>query len=259
MVRKPTDPDPDELEGEEPEGSGAEDEEPEGDEGDEKELDAQVQEMMQEFIAIPEVKVLIGEIARDAAKRAADVVRNEAFNKVQKNFDAQFKALSDQFAEIRESIGLSPDARELAEFQLNKEGLLEPAAVQKAKADLQKREMAVQEREKEIENRDAESRKEALERYRKGTIAEFKLGKVGHLIHGESEDEIDDSVVEARKALNDIQRDYIKELKGKGWNPPAEELAEGDDAVATAGEPTPGALRSRFNYGPKQGMVSTQQ
>jgi hypothetical protein len=218
------------------------------DDVEEAEVDAQVKEMIQEFMHIPEVKGLVTEIAKDAVKRASDGVRNEAYNKVQKSFDDQFKALGERFQALEQAVGIehqeTPGAAEI---------LGETDAIRKRMLELDKRAKELEDREKEIAESAETTRKSALESYRRGVIAEFGLSKVGHMVHGDSEDDIDDSVVEARKALNVMRREFIKEFKEKGWSPPAEELGEGGDesAVPTGTEDAAG-LRQRFNYGPKQ-------
>jgi uncharacterized phage infection (PIP) family protein YhgE len=254
MARKPADEEDDIRDDEEDE---VEDEDEAGDEKSEEDLDAEVQEMVKEFMAIPEVKGLVLEIAKDASKRTADAVRNEAFNKLQKQFDAKFDTLAQQFSQFREALGISSDADlEGDHLGLTKEGLLEPGAVKQVKSALEKREAALKEREAEIEEREKKTREASLEAYRKQVVAEFGLKKVEHLIHGDDEDAIDDSVVAARKALNQMRREFIQEFKSKGWTPPPEELPEGDDAAAVTGESTPTELRSRFGYGPKTGTAA---
>lgn len=219
------------------------------DEIEEAELDTQIKDMVQEFLAIPEVKGLVTEIAKDAVKRASDGVRNEAYNKVQKAFDSQFAELGTRFQALEQAVGIEHEAG-------TAEGAgtaVEPEVVRRRVQELDKRAKELEEREKDIATKSAETTKAGLESYRKGVVTEFGLQRVSHLVHGESEDEIDDSVVEARKSLNVMRRDFIKEFKEKGWTPPPEDLGE-EAVISEGGEPAAGDLRSRFHYGPPQGQ-----
>jgi hypothetical protein len=217
------------------------------DELEEAEIDAQVKEMVQEFLAIPEVKGLVGEIARDAAKRASDGVRNEAYNKVQKSFEQQFKTLGERLVAIEQAAGV----QHVEDSGTPAESSGEPDTVRRRMLELDRRAKELEDRERDIAEQAAESQKASLDSYRRAVVAEYGLSKVAHLVHGENEDEIDDSVVEARKTLNGMRRDFIKELKDKGWNPPAEELGDEDSSAASASVEGAGDLRKRFNYGPQ--------
>jgi len=208
--------------------------------------------MVQEFMGIPEIKGLVTEIAKDAAKRSADAVRNEAFNKVQKDFDSKFDKLNSRFDSIEKSVGLERTGDESGGDGSVEGALQDVDAIRRRMAELDQRAKQLEEREKEIAEAAEETRKAGLESYRKGVVAEFGLQKVAHMVHGDSEDDIDDSVVEARKALNVIRREFIKEFKEKGWSPPPEELGDDESAATGSNMEQPTDLRKRFNYGPQQ-------
>lgn len=214
---------------------------------DEEDLDEQVAEMVKEFMGVPEVKGLVAEIAKDAARRAADAVRNEYANKLQKSMDERFKILED-------ALGLEPgDVADVAEGdgeggadakpETNQRLLALKALKKKANDD------ALTQKEQELADREKELRRRELDTYKSELVREQGLEAVAHLIHGDDEDGIDEAVLGAKKTLTQLRRGMLKEFKDKGWAPPEDELGGEGSGEESGAVPNAKNLRARFRYG----------
>jgi hypothetical protein len=214
----------------------------------EEELDEQIQDMVKEFMSVPEVKSMVTEIAKDAAKRAADAVRNEYSNKLGKSMDARFRTIEAALGlEAGEMAAASGDAESGDEESVAQQRIVKAQVERKKQtdADLELRAAEIEEREKELRRRE-------IEAYKAEVIREQGLDMVANLIHGDDEDAVDESVSGAKKTLSQLRRGFLKEFKDKGWSPPDEEFGgDGTETESASGIPAAQAvgLRKRFNYG----------